>query len=161
MVIALTALAWSVLSLALWRAGHQPSAPSPLFGQERAYLGQAIALPIALPLASALAGLVLYKIARALGGTGQLRPTVRAAVLAQGTALALALVVPDSLAYAIGGFAAVQRAFVIIAPCALFALWFGLARASVGTHALSRGRAILAALPAIVALGAILGPLVR
>lgn len=161
LIIEAAALAWAGLSLALWQAGHQPSAPSPLFGSERAYLGQAIVLPLALPLAGLASGWVLHRLARALGGTGERRATIHAAWLAQGGALGLAFIVPDTVVYTIGGFAAMQRAVIAIAPIAFATLWLTMTVTAIRTHELPRTRAILAALVAIIVLGVLIGPIAR
>jgi len=101
-LVAVVGLAWSLLSLALWRAGHAPAVDIGPLPHADWYLWQGLMLPLLLPLLFAIhAGITVRIAGPARGGWGGLARAYSASVL-------LMLVLPEAVALVVGGPAALS-----------------------------------------------------
>lgn len=104
LAVLVVGLTWGALSATLHLGGHSPSAPVLFYGRPGYYLMQAILLPVLLP---AGWGILAVVAGRTLGA-----PTAgvaRALAAPYAGAVLWGLVVPDTLAYAVGGFEGLGR----------------------------------------------------
>jgi hypothetical protein len=142
-------VAWASFLFALSRGGHQPSFVLLPIPPERYY---AVEAALVIPTLFALWGLMSgasHAVARALGGSGELR----ASATAMGMAWALPMlgyIFVDLLLYVTGGFDALGLGARIALPVAgVFALLLA-GRALTRVHGLGAGRAYAAALVGLV-----------
>ena len=108
-VVVLTSLLWSGLSLWLWSDGHSPSGPSP-FGEEH-FRVQAFVVPLVLMASSHTFAWVVWK---TIGTRGDLTWGDWSGRVLEfyGLGLGVGWVIPDLIAYAIGGHDALK----VLAP---------------------------------------------
>lgn len=159
--VAVAGAAWAVLCLVLAADGHAPSVTLVPIPREHYYLAQAA---FVLPLLLAQWGLCVaatQTVAKALGGRGEVVPTANGLGLALAAPLLLLFLLPDAVAYAVGGFAWLGPLVRVTSPLA-FVATIGVATVVVRVgHGLARGRAFVAALAGVVVQAALGGVLLR
>jgi hypothetical protein len=146
-------LAWSGLCLALWHAGHMPAVDTGPLPQADWYAWQAALLPLLLPgLFAAHAGLT----ARLAGEGSDLWLPL---AWVYGGAVALLLVLPESLAFAVGGIEGLRAVAPVSGALLVLGAWAGTARVLRRARPLSFAAAVSRALPGLL-LQAALGSIV-
>lgn len=157
-------LSWGALLVVLTKDGHAPSGPLVLpFERAHAYLAQAALTGPLFVLSALLASMVSVRLieedarrdpAAARAWRAHVTTTIAATSL-------LFLVVPDAVAYAIGGFRGLQFAAPIVLPCFFVGLVVRATRVAREHFATSRPRALLVGMVVAIAHLVVTGPFVR
>ena len=141
------AVFWSLLSWQLCASGHRPSGPA-LF--EPHYCWQAAYLPLILPLQWLLYSVLAQSFARRLGGAGEKKATSTALGIAFGLPLLLGFILPDGIAYFLGGFHAMAKVLPFTGPLTLLWILALSTRCLSVLHKISTPRALCASFFAFV-----------
>jgi hypothetical protein len=159
-------LAWAALCAWLHVDGHAPSAGAPGVPRSSHYLWQAVFVaPLVVALAavfSAVATRVACGSRVAFGRQERPGPTPRLALAAPyGLCLLFGFVLPDLIAYAASGFAALAVVLRVTGPVTAVALVASGATVLRWRHRVSLGRALGASVAGFVAQAALGAPLLR
>ena len=152
---------WALLCLLLALGGHAPSVTLLPIAREHYYSFQALVVIPVLAGLWVVASSLARQSARALGGSGTFRATAAGMSRALSIPLLFLFIVPDIIAYSIGGFAALGHVVRFSAPLAFFVTLLLGTRALRTAEALSTPRAFAAASAGIVAQALLAGVILR
>lgn len=154
------ALAWSMLSWRLFRDGVAARAVLLPVDPASYYAFQAWMIGPLLLVLSLVFALVAHRLARREGGASPAETWTSLTPIYAGSLL-LFFLLPDGVAYALGGRQGMARAMRFYAPLAPLAIIWGAARRLSRLHGLTTGRAVLVALIALITQALIGIPLLR